>query len=209
MRDRIFKNYNTVEPLVGAYDITLGYNVLNIQMAFQIYRDEYIFDLPKALETRDQAQASLVLEWMSWHKLTNKTAFFAHNLHISKAQSQVTPKLGVPPFPGIWKNAKSAGEFLRSNFGDNYKNIALTGSKLTSTWDGGTFPVPSSPQSLDFKLSQLNKSYLAINFEDSFVKDNEHWWMQLEHDENGSWLSPKEQYNAAIYVLESPADPAW
>lgn len=190
------------------YTVFLAQALVDIQTVGQMYRDGYIYDFQRMLDLRDEMQAGLVLRWMKWEKMTDKTVFLAHNVHVSKAQSRVVPKNPGSGLPGQWRNARSAGEFLWHHLGGKYKSIALTGYSLTSIRDG-KYPNPVSTDSLDLMLSQIGSPYLGVDLSSSMLRTQKYWWMHAEHDEDGMWMIPEEQYDYAIFVRESGADKPW
>lgn len=200
------KNKSAFVGMTSSDDYFIADQLIGIQWTFQTVRDYMIVDMPKSLQARDERQAANVLAWMSKYQLKNKTAFFAHNLHVSKAQSLVVTQ---NPGSNQWKDARSAGEYLWHHFGGEYFSIGLTGYNLTSTWDGGTFPLPQSIHSLDLKLSKLGKPLLAMSVHIPLIESRPYWWMQLEMEPEGVWLKPKEQYDALIFVKDSVADDKW
>lgn len=169
---------------------------LKVSFTYQQYRDLYITDTQRALNMRDRLQASLVIDWYEKYNKEKKALLIEHNIHISKAQSQVIPKNPGSLFQ--WVGVRSTGENLIAHYGDIYKSIALTGYKISSSRDGD-YSVLKDKDSLDYFLAKKGDLFF-VNPKVKWLRKKK-WWM---HNENSPmYLIPAIQYDGIIFVKES------
>lgn len=171
---------------------------LEVAYVYEAYRDLFVHDSSRALNLRDQLQATLVTMWMNKYNNKLKAILLAHNIHISKNQSTV-----IPPRPSStfrWINVRSTGENLIAHYGTGYKSVAISGYKISSSRDGD-YKTIDTPDALDYILSRFG-DYLIVDPNIYWIRDKK-WWMHEEF--NGMYLSPNKQYDAIFYVKESKA----
>lgn len=168
---------------------------LKVSYVYQQYRDLYITDIQRALNLRDDLQAYLTMTWVE--KFGKKAILLAHNIHVSKLQSEVVPMNPGSQFK--WVDVRSTGENLVGHYGREYKSIALTGYDVASSRDG-QYTLTNKEDALDYYLSKKG-NYLIVDPNARFLHKMSKWWM---HNENEPmYLVPKKQYDAIFFIRDS------
>ncbi len=179
-------------------------HAIRVASVFERFRDLNVFHKIKALNLRDDMQAYLSMRWFQRFKENKKTILLAHNIHVSKFQSNVVPS--DHGSTNKWVNVRSTGENLRASLGSGYKSIALTGYKVSSSRDGD-YPVLKRNDSLDYKLKKISEryklgNYLVVDPKKNWIK-KQNWWM---HNESlPMYQNPSEQFDAIFFIKHSPA----
>lgn len=178
--------------------MTWAFLATKVFYIYQTYRDIFVSDISRALSLRDDLQAFLVESWMNKYP-GEKTLLLEHNLHISRAQSEVGDRSLGSRFK--WQNVVSTGENLIARYGADYKSIGITGYKVSRTRDG-QYPVLNQVDSLDYQLSKLGE-ILYVDPKAKWIQSKKKWWMHNEF--SPMYLNPGEQYDALLFVKESPS----
>ena len=172
---------------------------LRVSMVYQKYRNLYVMETSKALNLRDDLQAYLTLRWVYKYESKKKAILLAHNIHISKKQSDVIPRFPGEPYK--WVNVISTGQNLVAHFGNKYKAIAITGFDVQSS-RAGQYPLPDDEESLDLALSNIG-DILLVNPKTKWISKQDKWWMHTEGHKNGMYLSPQTQYDGIFFIKEA------
>lgn len=175
---------------------------LDVAQTQQQIRDAYTFDFPKAMNLRDANQARNQMNIMKMIKSDAGSILLSHNVHVFTKMSQVLPREITTPYP--WAHVISAGEWLKSYYGENMAVIAMGGYALESLRDGA-YPLPTSPLSIDVQLH-------ATGAETAIVKSSDYpgeWWVHNETEAEGLWLKPTDQFDFYFFIDYSKPATAW
>jgi erythromycin esterase-like protein len=151
--------------------------------------------------SRDQMMAENLLT--RWDEFRNQRGvFIAHTSHVSKNGEAAN-----------WWNfgegaIQSAGHFLKSELGDLYRVIAVTGYKMEGSQ--GDYLAPTSEDSIDFQLHKNGFMAAAYSTRGTFAKMKEKWFIQNENDPstpNGVLMNLKDHFDEVIFLDQSRASP--
>jgi len=179
-------------------------NSIKVASVFERYRDLYVFHTIEGLNLRDDMQAYLSMRWYNKYLGKKKAILLAHNIHVSKFQSNIVPSDHGSNYK--WVNVRSTGENLRGSLGAEYRSISLTGFEVSSSRDGD-YPILSKKDSLDYKLKTISDhynlgDYLIVDPKKKWIKERK-WWM---HNESlPMYQNPAQQFDAIFYIRKSIA----
>lgn len=195
----LYNMQNILERVVEPTEkMTWAFLATKVFYVYQTYRDIFVSDISRALNMRDDLQAFLVESWMNKYP-GKKALLLEHNVHISRAQSQIEARDLGSRFK--WQNVVSTGENLIGRYGASYKSIGITGYKVSRTRDG-QYPILNQEGSLDYQLSKLGE-ILYVDPQAKWIKIVKNWWMHNEF--SPMYLNPGKQYDALLFMKESPS----
>lgn len=178
------------------FDFHLAKLATKVAMSYEHVIDNRDTNMKEALIKRDLTQAYLTQRWQEYYN--TKTILLAHNVHVSKKQSDILTM--NPDNQYAWSNVISTGENLIGHYGYQYKSIAISGLNIESSRDG-QYPVTDKVNSLDLFLAD---SYsMGVFSTDSYFLRDKKWWMHLESEQ--VFLNPKDQYDYVFFIKESKA----
>lgn len=167
----------------------------------QQIRDVYGVNFPEAMNLRDAYQARAQLNILKLLKNQSGSILLSHNVHVFKKMSVVLPADSTSDFP--WAKVTSAGEWLAATYGERMAVIGMGGYSLKSLRDG-SYPIPHSPQSIDYKLHHQGKDTALVEGRTYSGQ----WWVHNEST-SGLWINPVDQFDLYFFIDKSEAATLW
>lgn len=190
----IVKNRARLEKELGKNAVLFAQMALHLEWGYEQDLHFLARDFRQGETARDHAQARIFELERKLDGEDRKVILLAHNLHISKAQSQVELK--------GWDRIPSMGEHLSRKLKSAYIAFAITGYDVINV--EGHFPLPTSQDSLEVNLKSLGDA-LFVNTASSFVATKPKWYLHLEEIPNGEFLSLQQNFDGVFFVRESLA----
>lgn len=155
------------------------------QEAYYEMRDAYI-----SYTSRDRGMATVFQRIRKLQVGSAKTAIWAHNTHISRRSTETLIETTM-------------GTYLDQELGKKYMNIALASAAPSINWRGvGCGPRSALADSIEKRLELLGEDFLLVDLSfkgarDPYIEDTEMWL-------GTRWSAPRRQFDALVYLAESP-----